>query len=126
MRSIATPTGHLLMTTWDPRANEIFLRALELRSPGERRQYLDEATSGDAVLRADVESLLEANDRAGRFLESSATGLGGTIDQPETIVQPDTLIGPYKLIEQIGEGGMGTVWAAQQTEPVKRVVALKL
>ncbi len=48
-----------------------------------------------------------------------------TIDRP-TAESPDTVIGPYKLIEQIGEGGMGNVWMAQQTEPVKRLVAVKL
>jgi tetratricopeptide (TPR) repeat protein/serine/threonine protein kinase len=114
------------MTNWNPRANDVFLKALELRSPAERRQYLDEACAGDAALRAEVESLLEASERAGRFLESSPAGLAGTIDAPETNAMSGTVVGVYKLIEQIGEGGMGTVWMAQQTDPVKRLVALKL
>jgi serine/threonine protein kinase len=49
-----------------------------------------------------------------------------TVDQPPVSESPGTLIGPYKLLQEIGEGGMGAVWMAQQTEPVKRVVALKL
>jgi len=55
------------MTTWDPRANDLFLKAVELRSPGERQQYLDEACAGDPTLRAEVEALLEASARAGSF-----------------------------------------------------------
>ena len=57
------------MTTWNPRANELFLKALELGSALERREYLDGACAGDAELRAEVEALLEASARAGRFLE---------------------------------------------------------
>src|SRR5207302_8060299 len=59
-----------LMPTWNPRANDLFLKALELRSPGERQEYLDGACAGDAALRAEVEALLEASARAGSFLES--------------------------------------------------------
>jgi tetratricopeptide (TPR) repeat protein len=70
--------------------------------------------------------LLRAYEEQASFLESPPP-VGGipTIDQPAS-ESPGAVIGPYKLIEQIGEGGMGTVWMAQQQEPVKRLVALKL
>src|SRR5262245_1249003 len=106
------------MTTWEPRANELFLKALELCSAGERQEYLNGACAGDAALRAEVESLLEASARAGSFLESPAAGFpsppggGGqgvrgiaTVDEPPVAERPGTVIGPYKLLEQIGEGG---------------------
>src|SRR4029077_3231530 len=84
-----------------------------------------------------VEALLEASARAGNFLESPAAGLpsplggeglvmgGATMGEPlrESL---GTVIGPYKLLQQIGEGGMGTVFMAEQTQPVQRKVALKL
>ena len=60
------------MTNWNPRANDLFLKALELRSADQRQKYLDEACTGDAALRAEVESLLEASARAGSFLEAPA------------------------------------------------------
>src|SRR5437660_7041985 len=113
------------MTTWNPRANDLFLKALELRSADARHKYLDEACSEDAALRAEVESLLEANARAGGFLESPAPNLVATVDEPIR-EGPGTVIGPYKLLQQIGEGGRGTVFMAQQTHPVRRKVALKV
>src|SRR5205807_4558959 len=67
---------------------------------------------------------LRAHQDAGNFL-GGAQRIDTTRDQP-IVEAPGTVIGPYKLIEQIGEGGMGTVWMAQQTEPVKRLVAVKL
>ena len=82
------------MTTWNPRANDLFLKALELRSADARHQYLDEACTGDAALRAEVESLLEANARAGGFLESPAPNLLATVDEPIS-ERPGTVIGPY-------------------------------
>ena len=63
------------MTTWNPRANDLFLKALELCSDGARQEYLDGACAGDAALRAEVESLLEATGRAGAFLEFPAPAL---------------------------------------------------
>ena len=60
------------MTTWNPRANELFLQAQELAGTLERRKFLDAACSSDAALRAEVESLLEASARAGSFLEAPA------------------------------------------------------
>ena len=114
------------MPTWDPRANDLFLKALAMRSLGERPEYLNEACAGDAALRAEVEALLEASAKAGSFLQSPAHLLGTTIDALASAEAAGTVIGPYKLLQQIGEGGMGTVFMAEQTEPVKRKVALKV
>jgi serine/threonine protein kinase/tetratricopeptide (TPR) repeat protein len=116
------------MTNWNPRANDVFLKALELRSDGERQEYLDGVCIGDTELRAEVESLLKASARAGSFLESPAptSQLAATLAEPPVADRPDTLIGPYKLLEQIGEGGFGVVYLAQQTQPVRRKVALKV
>jgi serine/threonine protein kinase/tetratricopeptide (TPR) repeat protein len=99
------------------------LAARELRSPAERGEFLDRACAGDAGLRAEAEALLAAGDRAGDFLQASGPVV--TVDQP-LAERVGSVIGPYKLLEQIGEGGMGSVWMAQQTEPVKRLVAVKL
>src|SRR5437016_4854661 len=114
------------MPTWNPRANDLFLKALELRSPGERQEYLDGACAGDAALRAEVEALLEASARAGSFLEAPAPAPGVTVDEAPVAERPGMVIGPYKLLQQLGEGGMGTVFLAEQTQPVQRKVALKI
>jgi serine/threonine protein kinase len=113
------------MTTWNPQANEVFLKALELSSSGQREAYLDAACVGDAALRAEVESLLQASARAGGFLECPAANLVATVDEPIT-EQPGTVIGPYKLLEQIGEGAFGVVFLAEQQQPIRRKVALKI
>jgi hypothetical protein len=81
------------MTTWDPRANELFLKALELGSAGERQEYLDGACAGDGALRAEVEALLQASVRAGNFLESPATAPVVTTDWPGVSERPGTVIG---------------------------------
>src|SRR5262245_56951153 len=104
----------------------IFGNALAIASPADREAYLDQACAGNATLRAEVEALLEASADAGQFLEPPSRRSVAAVDEPPLTESPGTVIGPYKLIEPIGEGGMGTVWMAQQTEPVKRLVALKL
>jgi tetratricopeptide (TPR) repeat protein len=114
------------MTTWNPRANELFLKALELPTPGARQEYLDGVCAGDAALRAEVEALLEAGARAGSFLESPARDVLATIAEPPLGECPGTVVGPYKLLEQIGEGGFGVVFLAEQQHPVRRQVALKV
>jgi serine/threonine protein kinase len=118
------------MTTWNPRANDLFLKALGLGSPEERQKYLDEACGGEPALQAEVEALLNANARVGHFLESPAPDPGATRDldsSPRPLTEsPGTVIGPYKLLEQIGEGGMGVVYMAEQARPVRRKVALKI
>jgi tetratricopeptide (TPR) repeat protein/serine/threonine protein kinase len=113
------------MPTWDPRANALFLKALEMPSAAERQEYLDGACAGDAALRAEVEALLEASAQAGSFLESPAAAPLATVDEPVS-ERLGTVIGPYKLLQQLGEGGMGTVFLAEQTQPVQRKVALKI
>jgi tetratricopeptide (TPR) repeat protein/tRNA A-37 threonylcarbamoyl transferase component Bud32 len=115
------------MSSWNAQANELFLKALEMRSAGQRQEYLDGACAADAALRAEVEALLEASARAGRFLESPAPALNpvATADEPITD-RPGDIIGPYKLMEQIGEGGMGLVYVAEQQQPVRRKVAVKV
>jgi serine/threonine protein kinase/Flp pilus assembly protein TadD len=113
------------MPTWNSQANDLFLKVLELGSPGERERYLAEACGGDKSLRADVESLLAADAGARGFLEAPAAALMATVDVPMT-ERPGTVIGPYKLLEQIGEGGFGVVFMAEQQQPVRRKVALKV
>ncbi|HMF14684.1 MAG TPA: protein kinase, partial [Gemmataceae bacterium] len=108
------------------RVDSIFLAAAEKATAAERAAYLDVACASDPELRARVERLLAAQSKVSRFLEAPAPALVGTVDESPVTERPGTLVGPYKLLEQIGEGGMGTVWMAQQTEPVKRAVAVKL
>ncbi len=114
--------------SWSPRANDLLLKALELCSDDERQEYLDGACAGDTALRAEVESLLQASARAGSFLESPVFDprLVHTTDQPPISERPGTVIGQYKLLEQIGEGGFGVVFVAEQQQPIRRKVALKV
>jgi serine/threonine protein kinase/WD40 repeat protein len=114
---------------------DIFIAALHQRDPGERAAFLDRACGSDEALRVRVEELLREQEELGSFLERPAEGVGGTglftpAPNDEVSAAPvvglGTIIGPYQLIEAIGEGGMGTVFMAQQIEPVKRLVALKV
>ncbi|HWX22187.1 MAG TPA: protein kinase [Candidatus Binatia bacterium] len=102
--------------------------ALEL-DPAQRVAYLDQACAGDAPLREQVQTLLRAHTQAGNFLEDLPSGLdfNETI-RPESPLteQPGDKIGRYKLLQKIGEGGCGVVYMAEQEEPVKRRVALKI
>ena len=113
------------MTTWSPQANALFLNALELHFPDERLEFLERTCADNAELRAEVEAMLTASEKAGSFLEAGPARGGGTLAQPVT-ERPGSVIGPYKLLQQIGEGGMGTVYMAEQTDPVQRKVALKV
>jgi WD40 repeat protein/serine/threonine protein kinase len=115
------------MSGADRQIMTVFCAALEYQSPQERAAYLDEACGDDAGLRARVEALLQADCKAGNFLGgSSAPGLGPSADEPPISEAPGMVIGPYKLLEEIGEGGFGVVFMAEQTQPVRRKVALKV
>ena len=102
--------------------NKIFSDALACASPGERERYLAAACGHDPELRRQVDSLLEAQALSGDFLEQTVIARGG----PHLGEKPGDLIGRYKLLEKIGEGGMGVVYMAEQEEPVRRRVALKI
>jgi len=109
---------------------EIFLEALEQPSAEARAIFIERATAGDPRLREAVEALL-ANHQPDRFLEEGAAGLlreslgaaGRLTSQEEQIGDS---VGRYKLLEKIGEGGFGVVYRAEQQEPVRRQVAVKV
>jgi eukaryotic-like serine/threonine-protein kinase len=104
----------------------IFTRALDITSPWDRAAFLQEACGADAQLLARVEALLHSHQAAGRFLEGNPlANTPATIDRPP-LERPGMTIGPYKLLEQIGEGGFGVVYMAEQLAPVRRRVALKV
>src|SRR3979409_492846 len=95
-------------------------------SPDARAEYLRQACGTDSSLFERVQVLLRAYEGQASLLACPAV-IGGspTLDQP-VVETPGTVIGPYKLLQQIGEGGMGVVWMAEQTQPVQRKVALKV
>jgi serine/threonine protein kinase len=108
---------------------EVFNAALELPA-AERVAYLDQACAGDAALRQRVEEFLQASGEACGFLESPVAGLPGPGGTIRVAVVPTEKagdrIGHYKLLQQIGEGGCGVVYMAEQEVPVRRRVALKV
>jgi serine/threonine protein kinase/tetratricopeptide (TPR) repeat protein len=104
----------------------LFAAALGKASPAERLAFLAEACGGDADLRARVEALLQAHDHPDSFLQAPVLAApSATVDEPIR-ERPGTVIGHYKLLEQIGEGGFGIVFLAEQQQPVRRKVALKI
>jgi WD40 repeat protein/serine/threonine protein kinase len=107
-----------------PDLEAIFFAACQ-KPPPEQAAYLDEVCRNDPVLRQRAEQFLSAQLDIGSFLESGAHSLTTTIDDPIT-EGAGTVIGPYKLLQHIGEGGMGIVYMAEQAHPVRRKVALKI
>jgi WD40 repeat protein/serine/threonine protein kinase len=105
---------------------EVFLAAVERHRPEDWDTYLNQACADDDELRRQVNLLLKAHLEAGSVPGAAASDPAQTGVYMAAAVAPGQSIGPYKLLEPIGEGGMGAVWMAQQTEPVKRLVALKL
>jgi hypothetical protein len=103
----------------------IFDAAIELR-PERRAAYLHEACGGDDSLRQRVEALLRAHESAEAFMDHPAVDLSREPLVVKLAEQPGDRIGRYKLLQQIGEGGCGVVYMAEQEEPVRRRVALKV
>ncbi len=151
MRESREPDAALVMGVWSPKANSLFLQAIEV-SPSERRAgFLDEACANDPALRAEVEQLLRAHDSAGSFLErpllddqrtqdfagatdpddppaaSPSARAAVSLDFLDPCEVPGRLgkIGPYEVIDVIGVGGMGVVLRAYEPK-LNRIVAVKV
>ena len=105
--------------------DDIFLNAREITDPGLRAAYLNEACGTDAVLRGRVEAMLRHAAAAEDFFGPKGTVVFGS-GEPKLTEGPGAVIGRYKLLQKIGEGGMGVVYLAEQRQPVVRKVALKI
>ena len=114
------------MSSGSKSVKQIFTEAVEQFPPERWNEYLDQACGTDTALRQRVEILLKAHVADGSLLDNPAVDRDTTLVPSRIAEGPGNTIGRYKLIEQIGEGGMGVVFMAQQAEPVKRVVAVKI
>jgi WD40 repeat protein/serine/threonine protein kinase len=106
----------------------VFMKALDWVDPRQQEAYLRRACDGDDRLRERVEALLRSHRADGGFVLDRGADADPAVtgDLPAPAEQPSSLIGPYKLLQPIGEGGMGTVFMAEQARPVRRMVALKV
>src|SRR6188768_4026841 len=124
LMSIPSDRGN---TDGDERAEVLLFEALK-RPVAERKAFLTDACGGDAALHAEVDALLHDYELAGEFLKVDAPVTPELVAEfarlkPEEVGE---CIANYKLLEQIGEGGFGTVWVAEQEKPIRRRVALKI
>ncbi len=125
------------MSTRVPREKAVFVEALEIADPEQRSQFLDQACGADQALREQVEKLLALSQSAGDFfkdcapaLEPAAADAAQVLSAAESALEPEIpetkCIGPYKLLQKLGEGGYGVVYMAEQEQPIRRRVALKI
>jgi serine/threonine protein kinase len=126
------------------KAREIFEQAIEIQVPDEQLRFVQSACNGDSQLLSAVQSLLNANQNVGGILETQDLATAGFENASKGPASEggdyqlqshrdsmkdynkSEIIGPYKLLQEIGSGGMGQVWMAEQQKPVRRRVALKL
>ena len=104
----------------------IFNAVIEIDSPVERAAFVKSACGDNTELLARVEGLLKVHYEDDSFLKSPPAGIDGTLDAGPLTEAPGTRIGRYKLLQLIGEGGFGVVYMAEQEEPIRRRVALKI
>jgi serine/threonine protein kinase/tetratricopeptide (TPR) repeat protein len=104
----------------------IFNEAIKIKSSAERAAFVKSACGDDTALLARVEAMLKVHFEDESFLKSPPAGIAGTLDASPLTEGPGTRIGRYKLLQLIGEGGFGVVYMAEQEEPIRRKVALKI
>jgi len=104
----------------------IFFDALELNDPAARGCYLDQVCANNPELRQSVDALLYASEQANHFIDQPPVKLSSPAGETTPDEWVGSMLGPYRLMEQIGEGGFGLVFVAQQESPVRRKVALKV
>src|SRR5262245_39037017 len=104
----------------------IFLAAIDIPDAAQRAAYLDQACANDVKLRQHIEELIAAEAKLGSFLGKPHITVDVTSDVAPIAERPGSQLGPYKLLQLIGEGGMGFVYMAEQLAPVHRRVALKI
>ena len=109
-----------------PDTRNIFGEAIEISSRQDRILFLDRACQGMMIFAATWKDLLKITSKPVAFLNRRRWDFAVTTDSPPSSSGPGTVIGPYKLLQQIGEGGMGVVFMAEQQRPVRRRVALKV
>ena len=97
----------------------IFAHALQRETDPERAAYLEQACENDPAMRRRIEELIAEQAELGSFLESSPPGIDATAEC-EVAERPGKRIGQYKLLQEIGQGGFGVVYMAEQQEPVRR------
>jgi eukaryotic-like serine/threonine-protein kinase len=104
---------------------DIFNLARQIDPGDARSKYLAQACGGDCELQGRLQALLRVHDQDRDFLQNRPASLDATREE-RLIEGPSTQVGPYKLLEEIGEGGFGKVFMAEQQRPVRRIVALKI
>src|SRR5260370_25725487 len=114
------------MTVDFEKLRAVFDAAVEWHAPEQWDAYLDQACAGDEELRRQAALLLKAHAEGQGPLDREAFGDDPTGPFPAMTERPGTVIGPYKLLEQIGEGGFGVVFMAEQTRPLRRKIALQV
>jgi serine/threonine protein kinase len=121
--------GEFVMNATHDRLKSIFLNAADIASPEERRAFVEAQCGGDRALQSEVDELLRHHQSLEGFLEHPTIDVEfveAASNNHSLIEQVGAVIGPYKLLQQIGEGGFGVVFLAEQERPVKRRVALKI